>query len=657
MNQKPLNASYWNNHHFLVALCVLTACLLRFWAPSELAFINDELSTWNKVDFDSVGAVIQNIKLDDSHPVGIYVFLYYWTGLFGTSQLAIKLPFALMSVGSMWFVYQISRSWFNQTAALLVLAYFCTLQYPIWWAAIARQYQSGLFLTLGMVYFWTQWVLFQKRQWGYWLGFVLMGTAAMYNHYFSLLFAALVGLTGLFWIKKEQILPYIGAGVLMIALFAPHIPITTYQISYADGHRWYNVPTFSFLPNHLAYIFHYSVYCGGMAVLLSAFSLVYFFPKNLQHQWKKRLTAIFWFAFPLLFGYYYSVYQSPILRTSHLLFSFPYLLFFLFSFFEKEIKALFLWSIVGLVLLVNILTLVLHRKHYQTMNSHPYKPFVVETKAFLAEHTTQKVGIVLGENPVYLQYYKETYDAPFEHTACFRPHLPISDFRKIVQNPNYSYLIIGSLPPEYVQMAMDNFPYVYKQRYGINFEYYILGKKPGQQAEKVSFDFEQTIGFNDEQKREGWRWQNNLIAIDSNTVNFYYNMSADNEWGPTLELEASELIKQHHTFIDVAIDVRQLDKQPLGAVLVIEFIDNQGESIKWFGQALKPQQPKTANWQRMYASMRLVHSFDDYETLKNSKIKIYFWNKTKQALQLDRFSIKTRKGNPILYKDTNPFNP
>jgi hypothetical protein len=69
---------------FLLVLCLLVGIVLRVGNPMDLSFINDELSTWSKVNYDSVGAVIENIKQVDSHPVGMYVFFYYWTLIFGT---------------------------------------------------------------------------------------------------------------------------------------------------------------------------------------------------------------------------------------------------------------------------------------------------------------------------------------------------------------------------------------------------------------------------------------------------------------------------------------------------------------------------------------------------------------------------------------------
>ena len=46
-----------------------------------------------------------------------------------------------------------------------------------------------------------------------------------YNHHFSLFFAAIVGITGLFFLKKAQVKPYLLSGVLILVLYLPHLPI------------------------------------------------------------------------------------------------------------------------------------------------------------------------------------------------------------------------------------------------------------------------------------------------------------------------------------------------------------------------------------------------------------------------------------------------
>lgn len=637
----------------LLLLCLVVGLALRIGNPMDLSFINDELSTWSKINYDSVAAVIENIKQVDSHPVGMYVFLYYWTSIFGTSEWAIKLPFLLMSIASLYFVYRLGSLWFSRTVGLLAVAYFSSLQFPIWWSHIARQYQSGLFCTLIMSYCWTQLLLEKRNEKRYWFGFVLMGAAAMYNHYFSLIFVGILGLLGFAWMRKEILLKYIGAGVMMLILFLPHVSITNYQLLNADGHLWYNIPTSSFFSNHIQYIFHYSYACLGLAILLLLGSIIRYGKQSFSKNKKARWGSLFLFATPILFGYFYSVYKSPILRESHLLFSLPYLLFFWCSFFPENISSKIKTSLVLLILLTNTVTLIVTRKHYETVHTHPYEHFVKHTKAFLATHDGNNVSIVLGENPTYLQYYKDVYETDFEHIESFKPSISFLEFREILENSVTLYLIVGSIPEAHLQMAMDYYPYLHKKSYGINYEYYILSKVKQKESIAWEFDYKATMDF-EKRVQKGWELVAPNIKKDALEENHYYEEYG--EWGPAFEMDLDEITPRKNEFLDAAIDVRVVDSVLVQATgtFVIELRNEQDSLLLWKGVRAEEQTTLKEGWQRLYLSLRFMHE-PIYDNVKKLKIKAFYWNGEKQATHLDRFSISTRKGNTLLYKDTNPF--
>lgn len=651
MNRNDHSAS--RTADILVVLCLLVGLALRIGNPADWSFINDELSTWAKVSYPSVVDVIDNIRAVDSHPVGMYVFVYCWTALFGVSEWAIKLPFLLMSLGAMWLIYRLGALWFSRTTGIVALACFASLQFPIWWSHIARQYQSGSFLTLAMAYCWTQLLLQKRDESYYWLGFTLFGAASMYNHYFSFIFAAIIGLSGLFWIDRKRVFKYVGAGVIMLLLFVPHIEITAYQLQNADGHLWYNIPTLAFFPNHIFYLFHYSYWCLGVAILLVIIALVKYGKKTFFRHSKQRWMALIWFLTPMLAGYWYSVYHSPILRTSHLLFSFPYLLLFLYSFFPEKMPVRSLSAIVCLILLVNTATLIITRKQYETVHTHPYEHFITTTQDFLSNHKRSEVNIILGENPLYLQYYKDSYKASFEHEVSFKEPIAFPLFKALVEE-NRPYLIVGSLPEAHMALAMDQYPYVIKAMYGINYEYYILSKKEADQKVDIGIDFDAIFDGHVITTPTLWEYDKAGVRLDTTDKNHYFAMYG--EWGPTFSAPLKEITPRKNQFLDIAVDVRGRDSLPtaLNGLLVLEVRNEQDSLILWRGVHAESQTKTNKEWQRLYLSIRLAHeSF--YQKVDKMKIKTFYWNREKQAVDLDRFTIKTRKGNPILYGDSNDF--
>ena len=82
-------------HIALLSFILLLGLLLRIGDPFSMAFINDELSTWDKVSQSSLSDVIDTIHYDDSHPVGLYVLMYYLKMILGDSIWAFKFPFLI----------------------------------------------------------------------------------------------------------------------------------------------------------------------------------------------------------------------------------------------------------------------------------------------------------------------------------------------------------------------------------------------------------------------------------------------------------------------------------------------------------------------------------------------------------------------------------
>jgi hypothetical protein len=287
------------------------------------------------------------------------------------------------------------------------------------------------------------------------------------------------------------------------------------------------------------------------------------------------------------------------------------------------------------------------------VHTHPYEHFIQKTKAFLAAHDKNEVSIVLGENPVYLQYYKDAYETDFKHLESFKPAISFLEFREILENSVTSYLIVGSISEAHLQMARHYYPYLYEKSYGINYEYYILSKEKQQGKSVWEFDYKTTMDF-DKLAQKGWTIEASNIKKDSISENHYYQ--EDGEWGPIFEMDLNQMTPRKNEFLDIGIDVRIEDSLLVGATgtLVLEVRNEQDSLLLWKGVDAAAQTTLKPGWQRLYLSIRFAHE-SIYDNVKKLKIKTFYWNREKQATHLDRFSIKTRKGNSLLYKDTNPF--
>ena len=232
---------------FILLFIVAVGGVLRFYDFSNIPMTHDELSAYYRLNFNSFRDLIEFGVKEDGHPAGVQVFLYYWSRIFGTGDMIIKLPFLLLGMGSILLAYKLALTWFNSTTALFVAAYVSSLQFAVMYSQIARPYIFGLFFCLLMVLFWTRIVFGTKgKSLAVLMGFVFSASVCSYTHHFSLLFMAMVASTGLFFVRKELRLRYILALFAIFLLYVPHLGVFFHQLG-IGGLSWLGVPPNSFL--------------------------------------------------------------------------------------------------------------------------------------------------------------------------------------------------------------------------------------------------------------------------------------------------------------------------------------------------------------------------------------------------------------------------
>lgn len=245
--------------HLLFLLILAVAVFLRFYRISDIPFTQDEFSAIFRTDYASFGDLINYGVKPDGHPAGIQVLLFAIIRIFGVSRVLLKIPFLLFGLLSLFFAYRIARTWFNDTVALLTASMLAVLQYMVYYSQIARPYMSGMFFSLWMVWCWTQFILYPgKNDLKNFAGMVLAAICCAYNHYFSMLFASIVWLTGLFLIEKKRLGYYLMGGLLILLTYLPHLPVLLHQMKMKGVEDWLAKPDIFFVTDYLAYVFHFS---------------------------------------------------------------------------------------------------------------------------------------------------------------------------------------------------------------------------------------------------------------------------------------------------------------------------------------------------------------------------------------------------------------
>ncbi len=629
----------------ILLFIIIVASVLRFINYSDIPYTHDEFSAIFRLRFDTFSELIEKGVKVDGHPAGIHVFLYYWTKLFGFDTWGVKLPFTIFGILSVLLIYLVGKKWFNETVGLLSASFLASIQFTVMYSQIARPYISGLFFSLLMVYFWTNLVKHpEKKFYTNGILFVLSASLCTYNHHFSLLFAFIVGISGLFFIQKKYLGKYIFLGVLIFVLYLPHINIFLYQLSIGgvggvDG--WLGKPHNDFLIDFLNYVFHFS-----LLPIIAVIGLVLFGAKDCSFKnldFKRYILFFSWFILPFLIGFLYSIFVNPVLQYSMLIFSLPYLFFLLFGHF-KEQKATTNLILVLIVLLVNSYTLFATRKHYDLFYQSVYLEILKDYEQ--EKHADTNTLFIIDSNKKITNFYTSTLniDTNYIKHDSFQN---LKDFQVFLtkQSKLHNKLFLGStsfIPPETVAVIQDYYPYIKWQHNYVGGTTYLFSKTEGTPAKVIdSLDFENN-------NNEFWSSIQPPNIIDS--IECFgrkcYLMDSTMEFSPTYARKLEEIIYNENNFIDISVKARKIDN--LDEIVLVATLESNGENIYWRGVDFNDFIISDANdkWDTFYLSIKLADVYLKYD---NIILKVYLWNRDKKNFYFDNLTIKLREGNPIIY--------
>ncbi|MCB2208955.1 MAG: glycosyltransferase family 39 protein [Bacteroidetes bacterium] len=637
---------YRSQTGLLLFFIILVGAVLRFWHFQDIPFTFDELSAMSRTQFDSFHDLIRiGVVERDSHPAGIQLFLYYWSILFGESEMVIKLPFLLAGIASVYLVYRIGIIWFGKTSGILSAAYVSSLQLFVMYSQIARPYISGLFFTLCAVLFWSKY-FFRSPEIKYIAGFVIFSALAAYNHYFSLLFIAVLGISGLFLINRKNWLAYILAGVAILMLYIPHLSIIFAQAEKGTIGGWLGAPGPYFLMEFAFWLFHHSYFAIAVFVLI----IVVGFTMNkstrkLDLLRKKRWLLLIWLLPAPIFGYIYSFTKEPILQYSLLIFTAPYLFLLMLSF-VGEWKVKSLGFAIMLILSVNILTLIFSQDYYRNFYRQPFNQMIKNAMALEADNEGE-VFIINDYIPYYTEYYLRKYDQELSFYTTRNKEVRIADFKRMLSKIEQNVVITSGLDDKYFQVILEQFPYWEGFETGFTYEQYVFSRKdldgnsvPGRTSiSEASFNrIEDTL----------WQYNQEDIIIDTSSGSYQYLMTPEVLYGPKMEIPLADLMGDIYRIIDVELEIVSIDSI-LNAVIVGE-IKKGEEMVHWQGTDFSAYGLETGKPQKVFLTMDIQKAMSDKNEINNQIARFYIWNRDKQQFIIKSINIFLRPGNPGRYR-------
>ncbi|MDR1847586.1 MAG: glycosyltransferase family 39 protein [Bacteroidales bacterium] len=603
-------------NRIILLLILAVAALLRFYDYGSVPFTHDEYSAVFRTNYDSFAQMIRLGVIDgDTHPPLIQIFLYFWIKFFGSCEWIVKLPFTLCGLGAVVFVYLIAAKWFNESVSLISAAFVASMEYSVMYSQIARPYICGMFFSLAMVYFWTKLIQEPERKNTIArIFYVIFAVLCAYNHHFSLLFALITGISGLFLLKGKALTHYILTNLAIPILYLPNLPIILSQLK-KGGLSWLAKPHNDWIVDYMAYLFHFSFISGGLAIALALFGWL----KPQKESRKYILISLIWFLLPFVIGFLYSRFVDAVLQYSILIFSFPFLLFFLWG----QIRNQRWWVNLILVIIIiasNTLTLVYGRQYFKLSYNSSFERLLLDNETAKGKYAN--IVSLVDFHPQYSHFAM----TKFHLQKDFVTFDSLNDKQKLIsflqqQQQTSPYLYVGafsSVLPETFAIIKDYYPYLLEQN-----NYYTAQSAVFSTIipnDKKTLKFDTTIYSN-----------STLCFMDSIT-----------EYSPSIILPLWDITSHKKNFIDISVDVLCNESSSNNA-LVAE-LTTKHKSI--FYTAAQVPQTSPSNFKRIYLSLKLP---DMYLHYKYIELKIYIRNGAKKNLQYKNIIVKRREGNPVIY--------
>ncbi len=581
--------------------------------------------------------------MPDGHPAGVQVFLYYWTHLLGDVEWIVKLPFVLAGIFSVWVVYRIAKYWFNASSAILSATYIASLQFFVLYSQIARPYISGLLFTSLMVLFWSRYLLKGKKKSDL-VFFVLFAALSCYNHHFSLLFAAIVSLSGFWFVGRKEVKTYLIACFAIFVLYIPHLPIFFHQLQIEGIGGWLAKPTFWFPVRYLEWIMHFSVW---VIVVLAVTILFFFFKSKGENKGsgkgKIRIVMLVWFLLPMVIGMGYSLLANPVIQYSMLIFSTPYLFIILFSYMNNA-NSKQLAIAVLLIFSVNISTLIFKREHYKILYKQPFEQVVKHTLE-LDKRYPHDVFMVDNYLPFFNNYYFNKYRQKVPYYSVRNKKLSYNGFDSIIKSIKQQKVVVCGLNNDYFQIVKKHFPYFIGYDYGFTFEEYTFSKAPSDSVHVIKPLWKTSLHF-DKKNFGFWKFNHKYVRFDSAINATVYKMTSHEKFGPSCHFNLNDFTSNKYIFIDLSVTLKPLDS--CSAVIVSQ-LNSKGKPISWSGKNIEKYTPKINQWKQVFYTMGI-------QLLMKSKFKddspvflSYIFNPRKNNFLISEINITIRKGNPYRY--------
>jgi len=337
---------------------------------------------------------------------------------------------------------------------------------------------------------------------------------------------------------------------------------------------------------------------------------------------------------------------NSVLQFSVLIFSFPFLYFLLFGHIDEQ-KVWINFVIVLVILSANIYSVVNVRQHYRMFYQSPYKEIFTDFERAKQEH--QDVASVIDSHKKISDYYIGKMHIDTTAFVWLDSFSKEKDWVEYLKNKSRTsrYLYFGCMSsnnPLTVSIIENYFPtIVWQKNYAGGTTYLFSTEKPKKNWTITKMNF-------DEDVNETY-WTNirksDLVDTISFSGNISFKMDPKSEWSPTYSRPLAQIITNKNNFIDISVKV-YFPGNNFKEVYLVSDLSSGKKLIDWKATPFDSFMGNGSShkWVTIFHSIKLSDVDQNYP---NIVLKVYVWNKEYQLFFMDDFTIKLRKGNPVVY--------
>ena len=164
-----------------LVVVLIVAAVLRFYDLDRTSIWLDEARSWRQARQPFIEMLAATAR--DNYPPLHNIILHFTIALFGDSETALRVPSALLGVGTVYLLYRVGTLLWDRTTGLIAALLLALSGFHVWYSTEARMYALLSFTATLFVLSVIQ--ATRRPNWMTLAGCAAAGTALLYSHIYG----------------------------------------------------------------------------------------------------------------------------------------------------------------------------------------------------------------------------------------------------------------------------------------------------------------------------------------------------------------------------------------------------------------------------------------------------------------------------------------